>query len=37
MTGRLLRVLDRVLDSGRIAAPDYETLARLAGPRSLAA
>jgi flavorubredoxin len=37
MTSRLLRLLDRVLDSGRIAAPDCETLARLAGPRALAA
>lgn len=37
MTGLLLRVFDRVLDSGRIAAPDYETLAGLAGPCALAA
>jgi hypothetical protein len=33
MTSRLLRVLD----SGRIAAPDCETLARLAPPHALAA
>lgn len=37
MTSRLLRTFDRVLDSGRIAAPDHETLARLAEPRALAA
>jgi flavorubredoxin len=37
MTSQLLRVLDRVLDSGRIAAPDCETLARLAPPHALAA
>ncbi len=38
MMGTLLRLLDRVLDSGRVAPPDCEILKRLAGgPRALAA
>lgn len=37
MTGALLGQVDRVLDSGRIAAPDCGILNRLAGSRALAA
>lgn len=38
MMGTLLRLLDRVLDSGRIAPPDWQIVTRLAGgPPALAA
>ncbi len=37
MTGRLLRLLDRALDSGRLPQPDWQCLARLADQPALAA